>query len=43
MRANTQVKFEGGISGAIAEQVGDKAKIEAKARELIDKFNQQAK
>ncbi|CAG8633568.1 2744_t:CDS:2, partial [Ambispora gerdemannii] len=30
--ANTQVKFGSGISGAIAEQVGDKAKIEAKAR-----------
>jgi len=37
--ANTQVKFGSGISGAIAEQVGDKTKIETKARELIDKFN----
>jgi len=37
--ANTQVKFGSGISGAIAEQVGNKAKIETKARELIDKFN----
>ena len=37
--ANTQVKFGGGISGAIAEQVGDKTKIEQKAQELIGKFN----
>ncbi|CAG8666870.1 3187_t:CDS:2 [Ambispora leptoticha] len=34
--ANTQVKFGGGISGAIAKQVGDKTKIEAKAQELIE-------
>jgi hypothetical protein len=38
--ANTQVRFGGGISGAIAEQVGDKTKIEQKSQELIAKFNQ---
>jgi len=37
--ANTQVQFGGGISGAIAEQVGDKDKINQKAKELIAKFN----
>ena len=37
--ANTQIKFGGGVSGAIAEQVGDKVKIEAKAREWIEQFN----
>ncbi|CAG8717950.1 201_t:CDS:2, partial [Ambispora leptoticha] len=39
--ANTQVKFGGGISGAVAEQVGDKKKIEAKAQELIDNHLQE--
>lgn len=37
--ANTQLKFGSEVSGAIAEQVGDKTKIEAKAQELITKFN----
>jgi O-acetyl-ADP-ribose deacetylase (regulator of RNase III) len=36
---NNEVKFGGGISGAIAEQVGDKTKIEKKVQEIISKFN----
>ncbi|CAI2162038.1 2942_t:CDS:2 [Funneliformis geosporum] len=36
--ANTHIGFGSGVSGAIAEQVGDKTKIEVKARELIGKF-----
>jgi hypothetical protein len=41
--ANTYVGFGGGISGAIAEQVGDRTKIEIKAKELINTFNQRIK
>jgi hypothetical protein len=37
--ANTYVGFGSWVSGAIAEQVGDKTEIEAKARELIKQFN----
>jgi len=36
--ANTYVGFGGGISGAIAEQVGDKGKIDQEAKKLIGKF-----
>ncbi|MCE8163659.1 MAG: hypothetical protein I3274_05620, partial [Candidatus Moeniiplasma glomeromycotorum] len=36
--ANTKAEFGGGISGAISEQVGDKTKIDQKARKLIEKF-----
>jgi hypothetical protein len=39
--ANTYVGFGSGVSGAIAQEVGSKTKIEAKARELISKFNSQ--
>ncbi len=38
--ANTYVGFGGGISGAIAQEVGDRTKIEAEAKKLIRKFKQ---
>src|SRR6185436_6493911 len=38
--ANTQAQFRGGISGAIAKQVGNKDKINQKFQGLISKFNQ---
>jgi len=38
--ANTQVKFGSGISGKIAEQVGDKEGIDKKTQQLIKEFQQ---